>query len=157
MVPEEATLEPAHERHRVIRHRLVVGAHGGAHDHAVARGGVDIDGVEAHAPAGDDLEVRRALEDLLRVGLTARDRGEDAGQGRAQLILRHLAVAADASLDLKTGGLEPPEIGRVALVGVRDGDQDAACGHRSGLSHRVGVASRPRSRSGRGRAGRGRI
>ena len=120
MVPEEAALEPADERHRVVRHRLVVGAHGGAHDHAVARGGVDVDGVEAHAPAGDDLEVRRAPEHALRVGLAARERGEDAGQGLAQLVLRHLAVAADASLDLEPGGLEPPEVGRVALVGVRE-------------------------------------
>ena len=98
--------------------------------------------VEADAPSGDHAKIRGLAEHALGVRLTARERREHAGERAPQLVLGHLALAADAPLDLEPGGLEAPEVGSFALVGVGHRDQDAARGHRSGLSHRAGIPSK---------------
>src|SRR5262249_14161361 len=120
--------------------------HRGAHHDAVPGRGVDVDRVVTHAPAGDDAKVGRLTEHTLAVGLAARERGEDTGQSPSQLVLGHLPVATDPSLDLKPGFLETAEVGRIPLIGVRDGDQDATRGHRGGF-----IASREWPRQGHGR------
>jgi hypothetical protein len=142
VIPQDPPLDRAHQGERVVRDRLVVGADRRANDDAVAGRRIDVDGVEADTPAGDHAEIRGLAEHALGVGLAARKRREHAGERAPQLLLGHLALAADAPLDVEPGGLEASEVRRFALVGVGHRDQDAARGHRSGLSHRGAIPSR---------------
>ena len=55
-----------HERHRLLGGRDDVGRRRVAHDDAALGGGRDVDVVDAHAGAADDLQVRAGLDDLAR-------------------------------------------------------------------------------------------
>ena len=53
-----------HEAHDELGHGVHVGRGGVDHGDAVLLGGLEVDGVAAHAVLADDLEVRRLLDDL---------------------------------------------------------------------------------------------
>ena len=80
------------------------------HDHPVARGGVQIDGIEAHPRSGDVLQVHSRRQGALVVGVVARKSDDHAGKGGDEFFLRPVhAVRFDSDFQARFG-FEPLEV-----------------------------------------------